>query len=219
MGNKKKTLEKIMKQFSKHKILKVNDLKVDFPGISERTFFRYLVALDYIASYTHAGRYYTLQSLANFDKNGLWKLEEAGFSKHGTLKSTTFYLIDCSVAGKTHAELEMQLGIRVHNTLLELVKSKMIHRERFQGAYLYLSRNEERLHKQLKQRYAEPEVLPSGMMVIEILVCVIRASSSLLIPEVIFSKLQKQGSSVTLGQVRRVFQEYDLKKKTPDCAL
>ena len=216
MYNKKKTLEGLNKLFTKYKVLKMKDLKVSLPNISERTIFRYLVALDYIASYTHAGRYYTLKSIANFNESGFWHFGEISFSKYGTLKNTTLHLIDHSIAGKTHAELEMQQRIRVHNVLLELVRSGTIHREQFEGIYLYLSQDIESRQKQLKQHYEEPQALLSDTVVIEILVCVIQASSSLLTPEETFSILQKQGSSITLNQVRRVFQTYALEKKTLD---
>ena len=37
----------------------------------------------YLSSYTHAGRYYTLENISKFDEQGLW------FYRDGTLKETT----------------------------------------------------------------------------------------------------------------------------------
>ena len=49
------------------------------------TVFRKLKPLDYLTSYSHRGRYYTLREIARFDDLGLWSQADIWFSRFGTL--------------------------------------------------------------------------------------------------------------------------------------
>ena len=82
---------------------------------SRMSVFRRLSTLGYRSSYTHTGRYYTLRSIPQFDTDGLWRIEGAGFSRDGTLKATVCRLVEIAEAGRTQRELQMRLGVRVHN--------------------------------------------------------------------------------------------------------
>ena len=89
---------------------------------SRMSVFRRLSALGYLSSYTHAGRYYTLASVPEFDADGLWHWEHVGFSRDGTLKATIERVVETSGAGHTQRELQLRLGVRVHNPLLQLAR-------------------------------------------------------------------------------------------------
>jgi len=41
---------------------------------SRMSVFRRLSARDYLSSYSHAGRYYTLRDIPPFDQDGLWRI-------------------------------------------------------------------------------------------------------------------------------------------------
>jgi len=97
---------------------------MDFPSIikaakgrSRRSVFRDLAVLDYLTSFTHAGRYYTLTDIPQFDEHGLWFFQGIGFSRAGTLKRTLVELVGAADAGHTHNELQSLLHVRVHNAL------------------------------------------------------------------------------------------------------
>ncbi len=45
------------------------------------TVFRKLNPLDYLTSYSHRGRYYTLREIARFDDHGLWSQADVWFSR------------------------------------------------------------------------------------------------------------------------------------------
>ena len=92
--------------------------------------FRRLKEIGYLSSYTHAGRYYTLPHIPHFDKFGLWFHQGVGFSQAGSLKATIAILVDASPAGLTHVELTDILRVRVHNTLLALVRETRIGRQK-----------------------------------------------------------------------------------------
>src|ERR1035441_7559688 len=53
------------------------------------TVFRKLQPLDYLTSYSHRGRYYTLREIARFDDHGLWSQADVWFSRFGTDRKST----------------------------------------------------------------------------------------------------------------------------------
>src|SRR5512136_305260 len=119
---------------------------------SRMSVFRRLSALGYFSSYSHAGRYYTLRDITQFDLDGLWQYQGVGFSRDGSLKATVTRLVEDSEAGHTHPELHARLEVRVHNTLLDLVRGQRIGRESVSGRYLYVSANPARAESQLNLR-------------------------------------------------------------------
>ena len=144
-----KKLENFIKS---RRVVQMRDLFEVVQSTSRMTVFRRLSGIEYLCSYTHAGRYYTLFDTARFDSDGIWFYDDIGFSQNGSLKNTVIYLVDGSDAGKFHFDLERQLRVRVHNVLLDLVKSKQIERIKFDGQYLYLNSDKEQSTKQIEQR-------------------------------------------------------------------
>ena len=102
------------------RIVDIAALQASTGGRSRRSLFRDLKRLGYLSSFTHAGRYYTLEEIPQFDLDGLWFHEGVGFSRLGTLKETVGQLVREAPAGKTHGELRALLRVRVHNTLHDL---------------------------------------------------------------------------------------------------
>ena len=88
MSPKIKREEKIEKLFERLKITDINKLFQVLETRSIMTVFRNLTKIGYYSSYSHAGRYYTLRHIPNFDENGLWHFKDISFSKFGTLKAT-----------------------------------------------------------------------------------------------------------------------------------
>ena len=140
--------------FKKKPLAMLPDIYALLGTTSRMSAFRRLREMDYLSSFSHGGRYYTLPTVANFDPQGLWFCEEVGFSRFGNLKETLIHLVGQSVAGKTHEELEKQLRLRVHNTLLELVRSGKITREGFAGVFVYLNNHTDSAQQQLVHRRA-----------------------------------------------------------------
>ena len=180
--------------------------------------FRRLSAVGYLSSYSHAGRYYTLRRIPEFDGCGLWSWRGIGFSSRGTLRATLAFLIEESPAGQTHEELRQRLGLRVHDTLRSLVLGRAIGRERFQDVYLYLNADPKKAAAQLAaRRQLHPPApapgsgpLPDPSLVIDVLVEVIHHSKedAAAIP----ARLLAAGWSGTAGQVEELFRRYDVKK-------
>jgi hypothetical protein len=200
----------------------ISALRDALGGRSRRSIFRDLASIGYFSSYTHTGRYYTLAHIPEFDEHDLWFFQDIGFARAGTLIRTLVVLTHEADAGKTHMELEQQLRLRVHNTLLALVKEERIGRERIEGAYLYLSTEQGRAAEQLARRkelWAESEqgvVVLTDTTVIEVLREALVAGGVLVAPRVVAARLLSRGVVVAIEQVKEVFARYriDAEKKT-----
>jgi hypothetical protein len=215
-------LKKVENLFRKRRVVTMSDLCEAIGSSSRMTVFRRLRQMQYVTSYTHAGRYYTLYDIARFDSGGIWFYDDIGFSQNGSLKNTVTYLVDESDGGKFHFDLERQLRVRVHNVLLDLIKAKQIKRRKFEGQYLYLSSDKARSTKQLEQRdqlsmqARRIPVFISESIVIEILAEVIRQSKRHPRADQVASALAKRGLPIAEKDVMSVFDHYDIEKKTAD---
>src|SRR2546429_9177334 len=83
----------------------LSDLRKALQTPSRTTVFRVLSSVGYLASYSHAGRYYTLRGLTlkripQFDPRGLWHYRQIGFSSQRTLRATLVHLVETSPAGQ-----------------------------------------------------------------------------------------------------------------------
>jgi hypothetical protein len=129
------------------------------------TVFRRLRQAGYRSSFTHGGRYYTLQEIPKFDEQGLWFHRDIGFSRAGTLKQTVALQVEQAAAGRTHDELQHLLRVRAHNTLLELQRQGRIGREPLPRVYLYVSADPKRAAKQIAERKELAAVLSEVLRV------------------------------------------------------
>jgi hypothetical protein len=129
------------------------------------TVIRKLRELSYLSSYSHSGKYYTLDSIAEFDDCGLWSFENVMFSKYGTLVNTVKSFVDGSEDGLSAAEMERLLKVDPKESLLNLFRKKEVHREKFSGKYVYFSSNSKNRKRQgllRKDRTEEPALQPSA---------------------------------------------------------
>lgn len=212
---------------------RVVDIAVLFKTLgtdSRMSVFRRLSPLGYLSSYNHGGRYYTLRRIPLFDENGLWQYQGALFSSHGSLKETTWRLVDRSEAGWTHEELRDRLRVRVHNTLLELLREKRVRREEHMphggarplAVFLYLSGDVVRAGIQRERREqrgadrVDPGVEP--FLAVEILVEVVHGSRVVPAAAVVASRLASRGIAVTPQAVEAVYHRHGLGKKTTTSA-
>ncbi len=105
------------------------------------TVFRKLKPLDYLTSYSHRGRYYTLRELALFDANGLWSHNGVWFSRFGTLLSTAEAFVNHSPRGYFAEELARLLHVDVQDALHQLVQRGRMARQFVSGLYLYTAKD------------------------------------------------------------------------------
>jgi len=217
---KKENLTELFRIFEEKKVVDLKQLMQMFVKRSERSIFRDLKEVKYISSYSHAARYYTLPRVAKFNQDGLWHYKNISFSKHGTLKETTLELLEKSQSGFYHTELFIKLKVRVHNTLLSLIREEKIDRKEIEGKYLYVSRDKKKQNNQISNRQElilqtkQTESLPEWLT-IEVLVEVIKISFPKTTPYQIATRLKNRGVTVSTQEVDLIFQKYQI-KKNPD---
>lgn len=140
--------------FNANKIATLDDLKQALNTSSTMTVFRSLKAVDYLSSYSHRGKYYTLPQISNFDELGLWSYRSVWFSKYGNLIETAKEFVDISTAGYTAHELENILHVETKHPLLNLFKGGKIYREKIGGYYVYFSHEAHQKKRQSALREA-----------------------------------------------------------------
>ncbi len=124
-----------------------------------KTVMRKLQALSYRTSYSHGSRYYTLDALTQFNEQGLWAHHAVWFSQYGTLLSTLTHFVAKSEAGYSANELTACLHVSVKESLLKLVNTGQIVREKIAGIYIYCAldarlRKKQLIHRQEKETQA-----------------------------------------------------------------
>jgi len=122
------------------------------------TVFRKLKLLDYLASYTHRGRFYTLPEIARFDDRGLWSHEAVGFSRYGTLLATVEAFVNRSPNGYYATELADELHAEVQEPLRHLVQQQRLSRAEVEGQFLYTAIDSPQRRNQMLARRGEQAV-------------------------------------------------------------
>jgi hypothetical protein len=121
----------------RHKIADLSELKRVLGTKTDLTVFRKLQQLDYLASYTHRGRFYTLPEIAHFDDRGRWSHQGVWFSRHRTLLATVESFVNQSPQGYYAQELADDLLAEVQQPLRHLVEQQRLVRMEVDGQFLY----------------------------------------------------------------------------------
>ena len=208
--------------FRKTPVMQMPDIERGVGPRSRRSLFRDLAALGYLSSYTHTGRYYTLVSVPEFDADGLWRYQGIGFSRDGTLKATVQRLVETADAGRTQHELQLRLGVRVHNPLLDLVEDTKLGRESIEHEYVYVAAARARAAGQLERRRALVTAgaarTPPAAIEVEVLIEVIHGAR---VPPpdaaAVVARLGARGIRATVSEVVVVLDRHGLggKKTAP----
>ena len=185
---------------------------LDYALVSVR---RFLKDIGYFRSYTHNGKWYTLQGLPRFNREGLWRHNDIGFSKHGSLIATIHYLIQRSPAGLSASELTQKLQHSCHAVLTQLHHAGHVDRLHVGGQFRYLPLEPELNQRQRRQAAflqgpASSTALPTQ---VALWVLVEHIKEPKLSFEQIAARLRQQRQlSVTAENIEQFFQEHDLKK-------
>jgi len=149
---------------------------------SRMTVFRKLGALGYRTSYSHRGKYYTLETLPRFDSRGIWSHGDIWFSRAGTLMATAASFVMESEGGYFVRELDQILHVSTKKVLQKLVVEERLSREKVSGWYVYCAPEAGKRREQLRARrileaelilahgLREPQVSPEELKAATILV-------------------------------------------------
>jgi hypothetical protein len=155
-----------LKQFlDRHKIATLDQLREALGNPARCTVFRKLGDLQYLSSYSHRGKYYTLKSIARFSQQGLWNFRSVWFSRFGNLLETCQALVQQSDAGYNAAELRGILQVKTKHALTQLVREGRLARQTFDSAYVYLSAQKDVAGRQIKARKARLQQSPASLIV------------------------------------------------------
>jgi len=208
--------QRLTRLFRRVKVVDMPGIEAAVRGRSTRSLFRDLVDLGYHTSYTHAGRYYTLSDIPQFDKLGLWFHGDIGFSQAGTLKETAAVQVEDAPTGMTHRELGDLLRVRVYNSLLDLERTGRIGRSRFRKRTLYVSADPGRAAEQVARREEMDRVLRDALRVltdeemIEVLAEALRAAPEVPRAEVVAEHLRARGLDLTARLVMQAYETHGL---------
>ncbi len=174
MNTAKYHLQDIRDFFDAHKIATFDQLKAVLGNPARCTLFRKLAQLEYLSSYSHRGKFYTLRSIARFTEPGLWSCQSVWFSRFGNLLKTAEALVARSEAGYSAAELKEILHVKTKHALTQLVRCDLLGRKKFDSVYVYLSvetavaRRQEKARKvRLKKSFASVTVTNPDLAVEE----------------------------------------------------
>ncbi len=146
--------ETIAALIRKQKVASLPELMRALGTDARRTVFRKLSELAYRTSYSHCGRYYTLDEVADFDQRGLWTHRQVWFSHHGTLLETATALVNCAEAGYFVEELDNLLQVGTKDALRTLVGASRLARDEVAGRFLYCAVQANRRRQQILARQA-----------------------------------------------------------------
>ncbi len=212
-----RSAETLLDLFASETVVDLPRIQVALGGASAMTAFRYLRQIPYRRSYNHNGRYYCLHEPSpRYDRLGLWSVGDVHFSVDGSLGKTVRRLVYEMEAGATHRELQERVRVRVHNTLLTLLRRGEIERERLAQLYVYLHRDAAIREVQIQRRGAllnAAETLRVGTevpdeIVIEVLLTLLHHPGAKA-GEVV-GYLRGHSPPISMAQVDAVFARYDL---------
>ena len=182
---------------------------------SRSTVLRRLEEHGYYSSYNQAGKFLTIDEVAQFDTRGLWSWKAARFSRHGSLKETVWHLVEDSPRGMTQEELAALLGVRTHNPLLELVEEEWTHRERLGPTFVYFSHQGTRRGQQVRHRKTllteSTKPRPTARQIIATLIELIKDPRAE--RDQIVLRCQRAGVPISRELTDVIFDNYDLDKK------
>ena len=137
------------------KVVMYADLQNALGPVSRQTVYRKMLEIGVRSSYSHGGRYYTLDECANYDTDGLWSHHGIHFSLDGTLKDTLAALIEAASAGRFARDLKASTQVEVAPCLTLLHQTGRVSRTKMGDHYLYCSKNAARRRRQ-ERNYLSP---------------------------------------------------------------
>ena len=211
-----RSAQTLLDLFALETVVDLPRIQVALGGASSMTAFRYLRQVPYRRSYNHNGRYYCLHEPSRYDRLGLWSVGDIHFSVDASLGKTVRRLVYEMEAGATHRELQERLRVRVHNTLLTLLRRGEIERERLAHLYVYLHRDAAIRKRQIQCRASllNPENtarVTTGVpdeIVIQVLLTLLHHPGAKAAEVVRY--LRGHSPPVSMEQVGAVFARYDL---------
>jgi len=204
--------EKLVSLFAQQSCWMIKPLATAM-GYSVPSIRRFLGEIGYYSSFTHNGKWYTLRTIPQFNRDGIWFFDIIGFSRAGSLTNTLINLTTRSQTGMTAEQLGVKLRCRCHSILVQLYRHGKLQRQKQGRSYVYLAMDPSTQAIQLqtleKKSVPRPK-LPAEIAVL-ILVEFIRQ------PDLSFDQLAKMIARhrrivIDAAQIKELFALHGLKK-------
>jgi len=151
------------------RIATLEQLKEALGTSGTMTVFRRLKVLGYLSSYSHRGKYYTLEEIPQFDEQGLWGWHSIWFSRCGNLVETAWEFVTEADSGYTASELQRILHVECKRALLKLHREARVARARIGGVYVYLAKHKDPQRRQRVRRQEQANMAEVIAPVVEVL--------------------------------------------------
>lgn len=209
---KKELIKIAMRQFISAQVMTLSQLEV-LLSCSQRSVQRYLSKWCCIRSYNHNGKYFTLPAIAHFDSFGIWKYNDVGFSRFGTLRETVVHLVASSPAGLTASELGDVLSVNAHSFISQFRADLRLKREKCEGVLVYFCSDQDIRITQKQVRFTDPSVVtfPSDTQAVAILVSLLKNPKATV--EVLVKIINKEHHDVSIIMVERLLERHGVLKK------
>jgi len=158
--------ETVASFLKRRKIATLGEIGEAMGSASERTVFRNLSRVEYLSSYSHRGKFYTLRSIAKFSREGLWSLRSVWFSRFGTLLETVVAWVERSEAGHDAAELSRALHVESKHALTRMVRQGRLQRHAIDNRYVYFAADDATADQQRKHRDAHAATSRTTSMIV-----------------------------------------------------
>jgi hypothetical protein len=174
---------------------------------------RFLGETGYYSSFTHNGRWYTLRSIPQFSRDGIWFFDAIGFSRSGSLTNTLIDLTTRSPAGMTAEQLGEKLRCRCHSILVQLCRRGKLQRQKLGRSHVYLAVDPP---TQAIQRQAmDGKSAPTAQLPAEVVVLIL--AEFIRQPDSSFEQLAKEIArrhrlTLKVAQIEELFALHGLKK-------
>lgn len=209
--------QRLTELFGQRKCWTISEL-CETLGYAAISIKRFLKQIGYYSSFTHNSKWYTLRSVPDFNKDGLWFYDGIGFSRHGNLKQTILHLIDQSRQGLSARQLAEKLSVAGYAVLNHMYKAGVIDRLKTRKGFIYLSGDASKKERQLSRLQSliaegqKPKVL-SAQAAVYVLAEFIQH------PQASFAELcravAKKQVIATPEMIAQLFKEHHIKKTLP----
>ncbi len=209
---------KIIKFLDKKKVATKDEIMKKINCSSSAVAQALRIGPKYLTSYTDNRKYYALVSNLDFDKNGCCFLKGAGFREKGTLKNSILDKINNSDAGVRSSEIDDMLGKVGRDVLARLHVAEKISSQKFGKVRYYFNIDHEVRISQLAEREnfygieCEEEYIVNHEIILAIVGVCLRTSN--LPAKQVLKKLKRMGFSITLDEVNKIMNIYELEKST-----
>ncbi len=177
---------------------------------------RLLRQAGYCRSYTHNGKWYTLDSIPAFDRQGIWVHEEIAFSRQGDMIKTIAHLLDQSPRGLSARELSEILHHPCQAVLTHLHQAERVERVPGAPAFVYLSSDASTRRRQRRawpaaERPQRPPTLTAEVAVLVLVDYIHHPSGSG--KELVRGLKKNRGIVVSPEAIESFFAQHGLKKR------